>query len=149
MRPMSALQSTPSVTDRPAPEALQALDAGLSGFNAAQPALAQVRPLFVAVHDAGGRLSGAASGRSWGECCELQQLWVDAACRRRGLGRALLAAFEAEAAARGCRLVYLDTFSFQAPGFYAALGYEPALVTRGYAPGIEKTTFHKRLGPAP
>jgi ribosomal protein S18 acetylase RimI-like enzyme len=28
------------------------------------------------------------------------------------------------AAERGCRRVFLDTFSFQAPGFYQKLGYQ-------------------------
>ena len=35
-----------------------------------------------------------------------------------------LDAAERRAIERGCRHVFLDTFNFQAPGFYAKLGYE-------------------------
>ena len=86
-----------------------------------------------------------AVGRRWGECCELQQLWVDPAHRRQGLGGQLLAAFEQHARDRGCTSVYLETFSFQAPEFYAARGYEPEYVRRGFPHGIEKHHLVKRI----
>jgi GNAT superfamily N-acetyltransferase len=50
-------------------------------------------------------------------------LWVHADLRRGGIGRGLMAEAERRAIALGCRSSYLDTFSFQAPGFYAKLGY--------------------------
>lgn len=40
----------------------------------------------------------------------------------------------------------LRTFSFQAPGFYAGLGYQTVLETRGCTDGIVKFTLHKQLG---
>ena len=57
----------------------------------------------------------------------------------------MLTEFEKEAGARGCTLIYLDTFTFQAPGFYEKLGYSVALVTRGFAEDIQKFTLHKSL----
>jgi len=77
-------------------------------------------------------------GRTWGECAELRQLWVAPALRRRGLGARLVRLFEQQALSRGCRRVYLDTFSFQAPRLYEALGYERRHTLAGFAPGIEK-----------
>ena len=53
--------------------------------------------------------------------------------------------FEQNAHSRGCRLVYLDTFSFQAPNFYQARGYVEMLRTEGFTGGVIKRTMHKRL----
>ena len=56
--------------------------------------------------------------------------------------------FEGAAAERGCTLVYLDTFTFQARPFYEKRGYMVVLQTEGFTQGIIKYTMHKRL-PAP
>jgi len=50
-------------------------------------------------------------------------LWVSDNHRGQGHGSALIRTAENEARSRGVRNVYLDTFSFQAPAFYAKLGY--------------------------
>lgn len=55
---------------------------------------------------------------------ELCVLWVDANHRKQGLGSRLLREAEAAAAGRGCSLIYLDTFDFQAKDFYLRHGYE-------------------------
>ena len=81
---------------------------------------------------------GGAVGRTWGECCELQQLWVDSPHRKKGVGTLLVREFERGGAARGCRTFYLDTFSFQALDFYRSLGYAPGLEIAGFPDGIRK-----------
>jgi GNAT superfamily N-acetyltransferase len=126
--------------------ALQAVDKGIGEFNAREPALADVRALHVFVRDDLNAVTGGAVGRTWGACCELLQLWVREDQRGSGLGRALMQRFEAAAGERGCTLVYLETWSFQAPGFYAKLGYRPVLATRGYSGGCTRYTMHKTLG---
>jgi GNAT superfamily N-acetyltransferase len=90
-----------------------------------------------------GTLVGGAVGRTWGSCCELLQLWVDAAHRGRGIATQLVQAFEARAAARGCRIYYLTTLSFQAPGLYQRLGYDVLAQIDGYPEGIVKYLMHK------
>lgn len=126
-----------------------AIDEGLGVANDAFAPLADVRPLGVDARDAAGRLLGGANGRTWGDCAELQQLWVAPAERRRGLGAAIVRRFEAEARARGCRLVYLDTFSFQAPAFYRALGYQVTQAIDGLGGGAVKYAMRRRLDAAP
>lgn len=109
---------------------------GLGNANAAAAPLHDVRALACIARDARGGVIGGAIGRTWGACCELQQLWVDPAHRRRGIASRIVRAFERHAEARGVRTFYLETFSFQAPELYRALGYRVKLELRGFAPGI-------------
>ena len=48
----------------------------------------------------------------------IDTLWVDSEYRGKGLGAELLAEIEKTAKARGCYLIHLDTFDFQAKEFY-------------------------------
>ena len=130
--------------DKTAPDAA-VIDAGLDAFNHDLPALAQVRPLCCSVRLGSGHCIGGALARSWGGACELQQLWVDAAWRGKGLGSRLVGLVEAEARARGCGLVYLDTFTFQAPEFYRRLGYGVLCTIEGFPDHMAKFIMSKRL----
>jgi ribosomal protein S18 acetylase RimI-like enzyme len=122
------------------------VDAGLGEASGAAAPLHDVQPLCSFARLPAGEVVGGAIGRTWGTCCELQQLWVHAEVRRRGIGTRLLRAFEARAEERGCRTFYLETFSFQAPGLYRSLGYEVALQLKGFAPGIVKYIMVRQAG---
>ena len=54
----------------------------------------------------------------------IDTLWVDSEYRGKGLGSKQLAEIEKTAKARGCYLIHLDTFDFQAKEFYKKHGYE-------------------------
>jgi len=119
------------------PAAVTALvDEGLGRSNDAAAPLHEVRPLACVARLDDGAVIGGAIGRTWGPCCELQQLWVHPEHRRRGVGTRLVRAFESAAKRRGCLTFYLETFTFQAPGLYAALGYEVAYEHAVYPHGI-------------
>jgi GNAT superfamily N-acetyltransferase len=139
---MAALNIT--VHDQPDASEASIVDAGLDDSNGS--AFDEVRPLACFLRDADGAVLGGAVGRRWGECAELQQLWVRPDLRRQGLGARLVHAFEQHAAAHGCCSVYLETFSFQAPRLYRALGYEMRHTIAGYAAGIEKHWMVHELG---
>lgn len=51
-------------------------------------------------------------------------LWVHIEFRGKGLGKKLLAEVEADAKLKGCYLIHLDTFDFQAKEFYEKQGYK-------------------------
>ena len=87
------------------------------------------------------------SGWTWGDCCELQSLWVDPGLRGRGLATRLLAAAEAEAAARGCSQTVHFTYEFQAHEFYTKSGYELIGRVEGFPKGTDALWFRKRLHP--
>ena len=126
-------------------EAGRIVDDGLGQANdAAAPMRDVVRLSCFA--NADGAIVGGAVGRTWGECCELQQLWVDPAYRHRGIGSKLVRLFEGRAAEHGCGTFYLETFSFQAPGFYRALGYRAAAEIGGFPGGIVRYLMVRRKG---
>lgn len=127
------------------PQALATVDLGLGVHNEGVAALAAVRPLAVIARDEHGDVVAGAVGRSWGACCELQQLWVAEERRGHGLGASVLRRFEAAARARGCTLLFLETFSFQAPRFYARIGYRTVHRIEGFGGGVVKHLLQKSL----
>ena len=90
-------------------------------------------------------VGGLSSLLSW-QWLFVDALWVGDAWRRRGIGRALLTRAETYAVAAGCHSAWLDTF--QARGFYLALGYRQFGVLNDYPPGQARHFLCKRLVPA-
>ncbi len=91
----------------------------------------------------GGLLAGLTGVMSWGWLF-IEAVWVADALRGSGTGRRLVARAEAHARAQGCHSAWLDTF--QAEGFYLALGYERFGVLEDY-PGRQSRAFlRKPLG---
>ena len=76
------------------------------------------------VVETAGEVVAAAAGYTWGGICEVKTLWVHAEHRRAGLGSTLMAQAIEEARRRGCRLLFLTTYDFQAREFYERLGFE-------------------------
>ena len=81
-------------------------------------------------------LGGIAASRDL-DCVTVDFLYVEPSARGDGLGAALLRRVEEEGRRQGARRVLLNTFSFQAPGFYEKQGYrcfgalEPCFGTHG------------------
>jgi GNAT superfamily N-acetyltransferase len=82
------------------------------------------RPLGVFERDPGtGEIVAGLYGFTWGDWLEIKFVWVRPDQRGHGLARRLVQSAEAEGRARGCRTVWLDGYTFQAPGMYQKLGY--------------------------
>ncbi len=58
-----------------------------------------------------------------GNCLSIEILWVEPMFRLQGFATRLLLAIEKEARERGSHLSQVDTFDFQALGFYEKNGY--------------------------
>jgi ribosomal protein S18 acetylase RimI-like enzyme len=99
--------------------------AGLRAFNArARGApFTPVKELAVYVRTSDGAIVGGLLGLTQLDWLYVDRLWIDETARGRGYGRRLMEAAERVAARRGCLGAWLDTASFQAPGFYKRLGY--------------------------
>lgn len=132
------------VTDQPDEELARALLAGLLEHN--RPYLGELAPrkLGVLARDRG-RLLGGLTGETRRGFLYVDRLWVAATERGRGLGSRLLLAAEVEAAARGCGSAVLDTFDFQARGFYERHGYAVFGTLDGYSDGHRRHYMVKRL----
>jgi ribosomal protein S18 acetylase RimI-like enzyme len=81
--------------------------------------------LQVTILDADANVLGGLVGRTHAipQWLEITVIWVATELRGQGLGLRLMAEAEAEARQRGCRYARAATGNFQAPGFYARLGY--------------------------
>ena len=99
------------------------------------------------ITDAAGTLVAGLIGVTAWEWLFVEAVWVDAAQRGRGTGRALMAAAEDHARAQGCHAAWLDTF--QAREFYQALGYEVFGSLADYPSGQTRWFLKKMLSPDP
>lgn len=99
-----------------------------------------------ALSDSGDLLGGGAARAVplW-QWVEIDELWVQDAARGQGIGAALLGSLEAQARALGCRWSKLNTWEFQAPGFYARQGYVTYATEEDYPPGHVNHLMRKTL----
>lgn len=132
----------------PAPEQVRYLEDRLYEFNSGVTGITGGEELAVFVRGDGGQIVAGICGHTWGGYCEIRQFWVAESQRGRGLGTKLLAAAEQEARRRGCGQIFLMTFSFQAPGFYAKRGFETLAAVDDYPRGHRNLLLRKRLGEA-
>jgi GNAT superfamily N-acetyltransferase len=111
--------------------------AQLSAYNA-EFVTRDFRVLRVFARDADGSVIGGLLADTYWQYLEIHKLWVSDASR-------LLEAAEAEARRRGCKQAFLDTFSFQAPGFYQKLGYREFGRLEEFGGEHSRYYLHKRL----
>ncbi|MGL4551891.1 MAG: GNAT family N-acetyltransferase [Gemmataceae bacterium] len=104
------------------------------------------------LRDEAGRAVGGLIGQlHWG-WLRIDILAVAEPLRGGGWGRRLVAEAERAAGAAGCRRAWVDTFSFQAPGFYERLGYREFGRLPDYPEGQTRIFLAKELvdsGPPP
>ena len=132
------------VEDDPDPLDIEFLETQIRREAAAAMGLGDEVELAIFVRD-GGRIVAGISGWTWGDCCELQSLWVEPSLRGRWLGTRLLAAAEAEAAARGCTQTVHFTYDFQARRLYEWAGYELVGRVEDFPSGTDVLWYRKRL----
>jgi GNAT superfamily N-acetyltransferase len=102
-------------------------------------------PLSVLIRDAKGEIVGGLVGKTHWGWLFVSHLWVAEALRGQGYGRKLMFAAEQTAKGRGCSHAYLDTFSFQALGFYERLDYQRFGVLENFPPGHQRYFLQKQI----
>jgi GNAT superfamily N-acetyltransferase len=135
------------LTDTPAPEAFQQILTPLIRFNQETACDGTPRLLAVLVSDPQtGQVVGGLWGRTHWGYLYTDLLFLPEALRRNGLGTRLMRLAEEEAAKRGCHGAWVDTYDFQARGFYERLGYAVFGVLDGPSPVYPRFFLKKRLG---
>jgi GNAT superfamily N-acetyltransferase len=97
------------------------------------------------VEDSEAGLVGGLWGRTAYDWLFVELLFVPESLRGRGLGSELMKRAEDEALGRGCHSVWLDTFEFQARGFYERLGYTCFGELPNYPTGSARYFMRKAL----
>jgi GNAT superfamily N-acetyltransferase len=144
-----APSATLALTDSPTAAEEAAVRSALRVANDAAGFPHTVRGLAVLLRDAAGEVTGGLIGRTGWSWLYVENLVVPPGLRGAGWGRRVLAAAEAEARARGCIGARLDTYSFQARGFYEKQGYAVAGEIADCPPGQTRWTMTKRLDRVP
>jgi GNAT superfamily N-acetyltransferase len=125
-----------------------AILAPLDAFSRGRGFAWQPAPLALALRDAAGGIAGGLIGEAQWGWLRIDILAVAEGHRGGGWGRRLVEAAERAAVAAGCHAAWVDTFSFQSPGFYRRLGYEVFGELPDYPAGQVRLFLRKRLVPA-
>jgi len=93
------------------------------------------------------------SGGIWTEILDdwmyIEILYVPETLRGRGFGSILLKRAEEIAVSKGCVGIWLETFDFQAPGFYLTHGYSVFATLDNYPVGSNRRFLHKVFASCP
>ena len=92
-----------------------------------------------------GEIVAGLTGKTYWNYLDIGYLWVSEPYRGQGRATAIIKAAETEALRRGCENVLLDTYSFQALGFYEKLGYRESGKIDGFSGGHSRHYLCKRL----
>lgn len=107
----------------------------------------QVQPVWVSARNGSGALLGGLRGFVFLHWLNVELLFVDEAVRHQGVGGRLLAAAERKARELGARNATLNTFEWQARGFYLKQGYEEFARIDDYIQGFHLAYLRKSLKP--
>ena len=90
-------------------------------------------------------IGGVLAGINYWNGLEIKILWVDENYRNQGHGKNLLNHLENEAKKKGASISMVDTFDFQAEGFYIKNNYEIIGEIKDFPKGHRRIYFSKVL----
>ncbi len=123
----------------------RALWKGLIKYNREQAGPLRYKRTVLSLRDDKGKLLGGLILQSYWKESYVELLWLSTRARRAGYGSKLIQEAERRARQRGSRLIHLNTYSFQAPGFYEKQGYKRFGGMAGSPEGASRHFFVKRL----
>ena len=131
--------------DNPEESAWGIIGRGVGDFNIQHAGKDGFQRLCFALYAPDQEIVGGVMAELYWGWLHIDLLWVKDELRGRGYGRRILALVEEEARQRGAKHAHLDTFSFQAPGFYKQQGYQVFGVLEEFPPGHQRYYLTKQL----
>jgi GNAT superfamily N-acetyltransferase len=137
--------TTISLLENPSEEDRLAILNPLLVYNDANIPDDRFERIAIMLRDEAGEAVGGLWAKLYYDWVFVELLFVPESLRGQDLGSKLLAQVEEIAEEKACTGVWLDTFSFQAPGFYEKRGYERFGILENYPRGVERIFFRKLL----
>jgi len=135
----------PSVSvERSIGQTKKAVLGGLIGYNNEKLGKQKYKRLAVSLRERG-EIVGGIVGEVWTNVLFIQLFWIEQKLRGKDYGTKLIGAIEDEARRFGATRSYVDTMSFQAPGFYRSCGYQEFGSIDGYPRGVTRHWLTKSL----
>jgi GNAT superfamily N-acetyltransferase len=117
---------------------------GLMRYNTEKMGKQKYKRIAVSLRE-GSEIVGGIVGEVWTTVLFIQLFWLEQRLRRKSFGAKLIKAIEDEARRFGATVAYVDTMSFQAPGFYRKRGYKEFGSIEGYPGGVTRHWLTKTL----
>jgi GNAT superfamily N-acetyltransferase len=138
---------TIELVERPDPDIVQAIEGGLNDYNVSKTGTRDEAPFALLIRDAEGALIGGLFAVVFWSGLAIDLFWIAGEYRGLGLGSRLLLQAETEGRRRGANKAFLNTHTFQAPGFYELQGYELYGELKDFPPGYDRRYYVKLLEP--
>lgn len=117
----------------------------LKAYNLSKREKSESEPIGIFYEDERGNKLAGLTGETFGNWLCIRYFYVDSLLRGKGIGSRILEAAETEAKNRGCKYAFVDTFSFQAPGFYEKKGFRQVFALTDYPYTGARYYFTKAL----
>lgn len=118
---------------------------GISEYNEKEGGESNSQLLCYVLQTPDQEVVGGVIGETHWDWLYVNLMWIREDLRGRGFGQQLLTFAEDEARQRGAKNAYLDTFSFQAPGFYKKHGYRVFGELKDFPTGHQRYYLRKEL----
>ena len=113
-----------SFFEKPPAQALAQMEKGLLDYAVKHGVNVDFKPFSFVLYNEKEDVIGMMEAFSSYSCIHIQDLWIDASYRGKGLGRQLLKTLEQHFEGKGFNNINLVSCAFQAPEFYEKCGYQ-------------------------
>lgn len=125
--------------------AWEVIGGGITTYNTKMAGDDHGKNLCFVLENSASKVLGGVIGMTYWNWLYISLMWLPEDLRGHGYGKKLLDLAEEEGRKRGAQFSYLDTFSFQAPGFYEKFGYQEFGKLEDFPPGHNRYFMVKNL----
>ncbi|OGQ23613.1 MAG: hypothetical protein A3I05_02640 [Deltaproteobacteria bacterium RIFCSPLOWO2_02_FULL_44_10] len=133
------------IIENSSPAFIKAIEEGLGQSTPSNITPRHYRPLLLVLRNREKKIIAGFEGSTYWGWLNIRLLWVSKDLRGKGIGEQLIKKAEEIAKERKCFSAVVDTFSFQARGFYEKLGYKIFGKLDDFPPGETRYYLSKQL----